>query len=69
VTPAQLIARAKKNAAPPATLLPGPEAYERRRTKEALAVTYPADAVDGERSQRLSRDVARPVVTAILEAF
>jgi DNA polymerase-3 subunit delta len=45
VTPAQLIARAKKNDAPPATLLLGPEAYERRRIKQALAAQYPADAI------------------------
>ena len=45
MTPAQLIARAKKNAAPPAALLLGPEAYERRRIKEALAAQYPPDAI------------------------
>ena len=45
MTSAQLLARVKKNAAPDVTLLLGPEAYERRRIKEALAAQYPADAV------------------------
>jgi DNA polymerase-3 subunit delta len=45
MTPSQLIARAKKQDAPPATLLLGPEAYERRRIKEALAAQYPVDAI------------------------
>jgi DNA polymerase-3 subunit delta len=45
VTPAQFLARIKKNAAPAAALLLGPEAYERRRIKEALSALYPADAV------------------------
>jgi DNA polymerase-3 subunit delta len=45
MTPAQLIARAKKNAAPPVILLLGPEAYERRRIKEALTAQYPPDAI------------------------
>lgn len=45
MTPAQYLARVKKNAAPPAALLLGPEAYERRRIKEALTALYPSDAV------------------------
>lgn len=45
MTAAQLIARAKKNAPPPAVLLLGPEAYERRRIKEALTAAYAPDAV------------------------
>lgn len=45
MTPAQLIARVKKNAAPPAALLLGPEAYERRRIKEAMAAQHPPDAI------------------------
>ena len=45
MTPAQFLARVKKNAAPAAALLLGPEAYERRRIKEALAALYPSDAV------------------------
>ena len=45
MTPSQLIARAKKNDGPPATLLLGPEAYERRRIKEALSALYPGDAI------------------------
>jgi DNA polymerase-3 subunit delta len=45
VTPAQLLARVKKNATPSAVLLLGPEAYDRRRIKETLAASYAADAV------------------------
>jgi DNA polymerase III subunit delta len=45
MTPAQFQARVKKGAIPPATLLLGPEAYERRRIKDALLRTVPADAV------------------------
>ena len=45
MTPAQFQARVKKGTVPPATLLLGPEAYERRRIKDALLATVPADAV------------------------
>jgi DNA polymerase-3 subunit delta len=45
MTPAQLLALAKKNALPPATLLLGPEAYQRRRIKEALLAAFPEGAV------------------------
>ena len=45
MTPAQFQARVKKGTVPPATLLLGPEAYERRRIKNALLATLPADAV------------------------
>jgi DNA polymerase-3 subunit delta len=45
VTPGQFVARVKKNAAPPAALLLGPEAYERRRIKEALTALYAPDAI------------------------
>lgn len=45
MTPAQFLARVKKNAAPAAAVLLGPEAYERRRIKETLAAQYPPDAV------------------------
>jgi DNA polymerase-3 subunit delta len=45
MTPAQFQARVKKGTVPPATLLLGPEAYERRRIKDALLRTAPADAV------------------------
>jgi DNA polymerase-3 subunit delta len=45
LTPAQLQARAKKRDFPPAVLLLGPEAYERRRTKEALTAALPQGAV------------------------
>ena len=45
MTTGQLIARAKKGAPPPAVLLLGPEAYERRRVKEALTAGYAPDAI------------------------
>jgi DNA polymerase-3 subunit delta len=45
VTPAQFLARIKKDAAPPAVLLLGPEAYERRRIRETLSASYAADAI------------------------
>jgi DNA polymerase-3 subunit delta len=45
MTPAQFQARVKKATVPAATLLLGPEAYERRRIKEALLATVAADAV------------------------
>jgi DNA polymerase-3 subunit delta len=45
MTPAQLLARIKKGETPPAILLLGPEAYERRRLKAALLATVAADAV------------------------
>jgi DNA polymerase-3 subunit delta len=41
VTAAQLVARVKKGSPPAATLLLGPEAYERRRVKEAMAAAFP----------------------------
>jgi len=44
MTPAQFLTRLKKGA-PPATLLLGPEAYERRRIKEAMLSTLPAEAM------------------------
>jgi DNA polymerase-3 subunit delta len=45
VTAGQLVARVKKGQAPPTVLLLGPEAYERRRIKDALTKGYPPDAV------------------------
>jgi DNA polymerase-3 subunit delta len=60
MTPAQLIARVKKNAAPAAVLLLGPEAYERRRIKEALAAQFPADAV-------AQHDLAEAELAAVLD--
>ncbi len=45
MTAAQLIARAQKGAPPPAVLLLGPEAYERRRIKDALAALYQGDSM------------------------
>jgi DNA polymerase III subunit delta len=45
VTPAQFQARIKKGSIPPAILLLGPEAYERRRLKDALLAGYPEGSV------------------------
>jgi DNA polymerase-3 subunit delta len=45
MTPAQVLARIKKGSLPPALLLLGPEAYERRRLKEAMLAAVPRDAV------------------------
>jgi DNA polymerase-3 subunit delta len=45
VTAAQLIARVKKGGPPPAVLLLGPEAYDRRRLKEALTAAFPEGSV------------------------
>ena len=45
MTPAQFLARVKKKATPPAVLLLGPEAYERRRIREALSASYASDAI------------------------
>ena len=45
MTPAQFHSRIKKGGAPPATLLLGQEAYERRRIKEAMLAAVPAEAV------------------------
>jgi DNA polymerase-3 subunit delta len=44
MTPAQFHSRLKKGA-PPATLLLGPEAYQRRRIKEAMVAMLPAEAL------------------------
>lgn len=45
MTPAQILSRIAKAAAPPAVLLLGPEAWQRRRIREALFATVPEDAV------------------------
>lgn len=45
MTPGQLLARIKKGAIPGAVLLLGPEAYQRRRLKEALTAAVPENAV------------------------
>lgn len=41
----QLVARVKKRDFPPAVLLLGPEAYERRRIKETMTAAFPEGAV------------------------
>jgi DNA polymerase-3 subunit delta len=45
MTAGQLAARVKKGQAPPAVLLLGPEAYERRRLKETLLGAFPEGSV------------------------
>jgi DNA polymerase-3 subunit delta len=45
LTAAQLVARAKKRELPGAILLLGPEAYERRRIKEAMTAAFAEGAV------------------------
>jgi DNA polymerase-3 subunit delta len=45
MTSAHLLARLKKRDIPPAVLLLGPEAYERRRIKEAFTAIYPEDSI------------------------
>lgn len=45
MTAQQLISQAAKGAAPAATLLIGPEAYERRRIKQALLAAFPEGAI------------------------
>ncbi len=45
MNPGQFIARIHKSSLPPAVLLLGPEAYERRRIKEALLAGFAEDAV------------------------
>jgi DNA polymerase-3 subunit delta len=45
MTPAQFLVRIRKRSLPPAALLLGPEAYERRRIKDALLATVPENAV------------------------
>jgi len=45
VTPDQLLSRLQKRNLPPAVLLLGPEAYQRRRLKEALSAAVPQGAM------------------------
>ncbi len=44
-TPAQFLSRVKRSGPPAAALLLGPEAYERRRIREALTALYPESAM------------------------
>jgi DNA polymerase-3 subunit delta len=60
MTPAQFQARVKKGTVPPVALLLGPEAYERRRIKDALLRTMPADAVS-------QHDLANLTLSEILD--
>jgi DNA polymerase-3 subunit delta len=45
MTAAQLIARVAQNSIPPAVLLLGPEAYQRRRVKDAFLQAFPEGSV------------------------
>ncbi len=60
MTPAQFQARIKKAAVPPATLLLGPEAYERRRIKDALLASFPEGSVT-------QHDLAEVTIAEILD--
>jgi DNA polymerase-3 subunit delta len=60
VTPAQLLSRIQKQTVPPAILLLGPEAYERRRLREALAATVSQDA-------RTEHDLAASSLAEVLD--
>jgi DNA polymerase-3 subunit delta len=60
LTASQLLARAKKRELPPAVLLLGPEAYERRRLKQGLMAGFPEAAV-------AQFDLADAGLTAILD--
>jgi DNA polymerase-3 subunit delta len=60
LTSTQLLARIKKRDLPPAVLLLGPEAYERRRIKEALTASF----AEGARTQL---DLAEISLAAIVD--
>ena len=60
MTAGQLLARVKKRDFPPAVLLLGPEAYERRRIKEALTSAFAEGAV-------AQLDLAEMSLAAILD--
>ena len=60
MTPAQLLARISKGSVPPALLLLGPEAYERRRIKQALLATVPENAA-------IEHDLAELPLAAVVD--
>ena len=60
MTASQLLARAKKREIPPALLLLGPEAYERRRIKEGLMAAFAEGAV-------AQFDLAELAIAAVLD--
>lgn len=60
MTASQLLARVKKQDFPPAVLLLGPEAYERRRIKEGLTAAFAEGAV-------AQLDLAELTLAAILD--
>ncbi len=60
MNPAQFQARLKKGSVPPAPLLLGPEAYERRRIKDALLASVPEGSVT-------QHDVSEVTIAEILD--
>ena len=60
MTVPQFLSRVKKGGPPPAALLLGPEAYQRRQVKQALAAAFPAEAV-------ITHDLAEVSLAAVLD--
>ena len=60
MTAGQLLARVKKHDLPSAVLLLGPEAYQRRRLKEALAGSFPEGAMS-------EHDLSETALAAVLD--
>lgn len=60
MTAAQALARIKKGDRPPALLLLGPEAYQRRRLKEALTAEFAPDAL-------AEHDLAESTLATVLD--
>jgi DNA polymerase-3 subunit delta len=60
MTPAQLLARVKKGDLPPTVLLLGPEAYQRRKAKEALASRFGENAMT-------EHDLSETALAAIID--
>ena len=60
MTPGQFQARIKKASLPAATLLLGPEAYERRRIKDALLAAFPEGSVT-------QHDLVETPITEVLD--
>lgn len=60
MTAAQLLARVKKGDLPPAVLLLGPEAYQRRKAKEALAGRFGENAM-------AEHDLSETALAAIID--
>jgi DNA polymerase-3 subunit delta len=60
MTVPQFLARVKKSGPPPVALLIGPEAYQRRQVKQALAAAFPAEAV-------VTHDLGEVSLAAVLD--